>query len=120
MSQQIAGAYKLEKYGYTYKADGRFEDISDFYSGEIHYGDNGRMSVVLRFAEKPEEFADVVAYSGTYEVDGPKIHHVVTASVRPDYEGQKLDRTFTLKDGVLELTFEDTPEFVKAARWRKL
>lgn len=83
----IAGTYELFKYEYAYK-DGRSKPISDWYKGEIHYSENGSMSVVLRFAEKPEEFADVVAYSGRYRVDGNQIHHQVTMSVRPEYEGR--------------------------------
>lgn len=116
----IAGTYKLFNYGYTSKTGLPFKPISDWYSGEIHYSETGFMSVVLRFAEKPEEFSDIVAYCGTYRVDGNQIKHDVTMSVRPEYEGQKLDRAFVLKDGVLELVFEDTPEFKKAALWKRI
>lgn len=121
----IAGTYKLFDYGYRSKNGQPFRPISDWYAGEIHYAPvdvNGRgfMSVTLRFAEKPEEFADVVAYCGTYEIDGNQIKHTVTMSVRPEYEGQRLDRTFKLENGVLELVFEDTPEFTKAAQWKRI
>jgi hypothetical protein len=116
----IAGTYKLFNYGYHHKDDDRFEPISDWYQGLIHYSDTGHMNVVLRFAEKPEEFADVVAYSGTYRVEGSKIIHDVTMSARPEYEGQRLDRDFKIEGDVLELIFEDTDKFKKAALWRKV
>lgn len=115
----IAGTYRLFKYGYTSKHDAGFKPVSDWSGGVIHYSETGFMSVTLRFAEKPEEFADVVAYCGRYKVEGNKIRHDVTMSVRPEYEGQKLDREFMLKDDVLELIFEDTPEFRKTALWRR-
>ena len=118
--QNISGTYKLFKYGYFHKPDERFEPISEFYSGVIHYSDTGYMSVVLRFAKTPKEFSEVVAYSGNYSVEGNQIQHEVTMSVRPDYEGQHLSRTFSLKDGVLETTFEDTAEFKKTAFWKKV
>lgn len=120
MSQQIAGTYKLFKYGYFYKKQDKFEPISDWYSGEIQYTDTGHMSVILRFAEKPSQFSDVVAYSGTYKVEGNKIAHQVTMSVRPEYENKNLDRNFKLEDNVLELEFENTDEFKKIAFWKKI
>lgn len=120
MAQQIAGTYKLFKYGYSYKNQDVFKPISDWYSGHIHYADTGYMSVVLRFAEAPTEFSEIVAYSGTYKVEGNKINHQVMMSVRPEYEGQSLDRVFTLSDNVLELEFENTLEFRKVAFWKKI
>lgn len=119
-TQNISGTYKLFKYGYFHTPDQRFEPISDFYSGEIQYTDTGHMSVILRFAKSPTEFSEIVAYSGTYRVENNQIQHKVTSSVRPEYEGQNLNRTFTLKEGVLELTFEDTPEFKKMAYWKRI
>ncbi len=115
--KNISGTYKLFKYGYFYKD--KFEAISEWYSGVIHYSDTGYMSVVLRFAEEPSEFSDIVAYSGTYKLDGNKIIHDVTMSVRPEYEGKRLDRIFKLEDDVLELEFENTPEFRKVALWKR-
>lgn len=119
-TQNISGTYQLFKYGYFYKSDERFEPISDFYVGVIHYSDTGHMNVTLRFAKTPSEFSEIVAYSGTYRVEKNQIHHDVTISVRPEYEGLKLDRTFELDDGVLKLTFEDTPEFKKMAFWKRV
>ena len=119
-TKDITGSYQLFKYGYFYKPNEKFEPISDFYSGEIHYMPNGHMSVVLRFAKNPTEFSEIVAYAGTYRIEGNQIQHEVTTSVRPDYEGQHLTRTFSLVDKVLSTTFEDTPEFKKMAFWKKI
>ena len=119
MNKNISGTYKLTKYGYFYKNSDKFEPISDWYSGVIHYSDTGYMSVVLRFAELPEEFTEIVAYSGTYKVEGNQIIHDVTMSVRPEYENKKLDRVFKLENDMLELEFENTDEFRKVAFWKK-
>jgi hypothetical protein len=124
-AKSIFGTYELIQYGYFFKQpvsgfENNFKPISEFYSGSIHYSETGFMSVVLRFAEKPAEFSDIVAYSGTYKVIENQIQHFVTMSVRPEYEGQKLDRVFKLTNDILELEFENTDEFRKVALWKKL
>lgn len=117
---QLPGTYKLVEYGYHSKKGEPFRPISDWYSGSIHYSQSGYMNVIVRFAEQPEEFSDFVAYSGTYLVRGSEIIHQVTTSARPEYEGQTLNRNFKLKDDELYIEFENTDEFVKFARWKRL
>lgn len=116
----IQGAYELVKYGYHHKKDQSFKPISDWYGGSIQYSSTGYMSVVLRFAENPKEFSEIVSYSGTYKVEGSQIVHHVTHSVRPEYEGEFLTRTFQMKDNILTLEFENTNEFIKFAEWKRL
>ncbi len=120
MTQNISGTYKLKDYGYTSKKDGSFKPISDFYTGTIHYSETGFMSVIVRFAEAPTDFSEIVSYSGSYKVDGNKIINTVTESVRPDYVGQRLDRIFNLTGKILTTEFENTEEFVKSATWEKI
>lgn len=117
---KIAGTYKVVEYGYKYKTDNRFEPISDWFSGVIHYSDNNYMSVIMRFKEKPIDFKDVVAYSGTYKVQGDEIIHQVNMSVRPEYENEILVRKFKILDNAIELEFENTDEFRKYAIWKKI
>jgi hypothetical protein len=74
----------------------------------------------VRFAEKPETLEEVVSYSGSYKVEGSEIVHQVTTSVRPSYEGQTLSRTFRIEGDELVTEFENTDEFVKYARWKRL
>lgn len=119
MQKDISGTYRLVQYGYVYKADRRFEPISEWYSGCIHYSANGYMNVIVRFKEKPAALEDVVAYSGTYRVDGAKIVHHVESSVRPEYENQVLTRDFSLSGDRLETEFENTDEFRKFAIWER-
>jgi len=116
---QLPGTYNLVLYGYQYKNSDKFEAISEWYNGQIHYCESGIMSVNLRFAEKPEEFSDIVAYAGTYKILNQQLHHEVTHSVRPEYVGQKLVRDFRLEDDELILEFENTEEFIKFARWKR-
>ena len=116
----ITGTYKLVKYGYQYKADDRFENISDGYDGVIHYSPEGFMSVVLRFEKQPTDFSEIVAYCGSYKVSGDEIVHQVTMSVRPEYEGQTLVRKFKCDAQNLETEFENTDEFRKFAIWKRI
>lgn len=116
----LPGTYKLIEYGYASKIGKPFKPISDWYSGSIHYSETGFMNVIVRFDEKPEDFTDIVAYSGTYNINGDEIIHKVTDSVRPEYEGQVLNRRFKIADGVLYTEFENTDEFIKFARWKRL
>ncbi len=120
MNTRLPGTYNLVKYGYQSKKQDSFKPISDWYAGQIHYSDHGTMNVIVRFAEKPEDFTDIVAYSGTYNVSGNQIHHDVTHSVRPEYVGQKLVRDFRLEDDELVTEFENTDEFIKYARWKRV
>ena len=120
MQKSLVGTYKLVKYGYDYKNEKRFEPISDFYSGLIHYAESGFMNVIVRFAKEPKELEEVVSYSGSYKVEGNKIIHQVDMSVRPSYEGQTLIRTFQLDGLELITEFENTDDFVKFARWKKV
>lgn len=120
MTENISGTYKLKDYGYTSKKDGSFKPISDFYTGTIHYSDTGFMSVIVRFAEAPTEFSEIVSYSGSYQVEGNKIINIVTESVQPDYVGQRLDRIFHLNGKTLTTEFENTEEFIKSATWERM
>ena len=118
---EIEGTYKVVEYGYIYKSDGRFEPISDWYSGQIHYSKTGFMSVVIRFKKDPTDLKDVVAYCGSYDIKGEEIHHNVEMSVRPEYDNETLIRKFkVIEDTTLELEFENTSEFRKYAIWRKV
>ena len=120
-TNKVHGTYKVINYGYAYKNEDRFEPIADWFSGVIHYSESGYMSVIMRFAKDPQNFKDIVAYSGTYKVVGDEIVHEVTMSARPEYEGQQLVRKFKLSaNGQLELEFENTPEFRKYAVWQRL
>lgn len=117
----LSGTFKVIEYGYTYKADGRFEPISDWYSGVIHYSESGFMSVIIRFKKDPETLKDVVAYCGTFKVANDEIHHVVDMAVRPEYENEVLVRKFKFIDAnTLELEFENTEKFRKFAIWKKI
>ncbi len=118
--KNIAGTYQVIEYGYQYKKEKKFEPISEWFSGVIHYSETGYMSVIMRFKDQPENFKDIVAYSGTYTVSGDEIIHNVTMSVRPEYDRQTLARKFTLNGENLELEFENTDEFRKYATWKRI
>lgn len=115
----LAGTYKLVKYGYDYKKESKFEPISEWYAGSIHYSNTGYMNVIVRFAEAPKVMTDFVAYSGHYKVEGNHIIHEVTTSARPEYERQKLDRFFKLENDLLYVEYENTEEFIKYATWQR-
>lgn len=78
------------------------------------------MSVIVRFAKAPEEFSEIVAYSGSYQIQGDQIVHQVKTSVRPDYEGQTLIRKYRLENDELITEFENTDEFIKFAVWKRI
>lgn len=120
MNQKLIGTFKLSRYGYDYKKESKFEPVSNWYTGLITYTDQGYMFVTVRFADKPESFEDIVGYAGTFKVEGDQIIHEVLSSVRPEYEGQTLTRTFRIEGDDLITEFENTDEFIKSARWQRL
>ena len=115
----LQGTYRLAKYGYEYKNKNGFKQISDWYSGVIHYSATGYMNVIVRFAEVPKALDEIVSYSGTYVVEGNEIVHQVNMSARSGYEGQILRRTFRLEGNDLITEFENTDEFIKFAIWKR-
>lgn len=116
---KLPGTYRLTRYGYDSKIEKKFTPISEWYSGVIHYSPDGYMNVTVRFAEKPEALDEIVAYSGSYKVEGDRIIHQVTMSARPSYEGQTLERAFRLEGDELITEFENTDEYIKFARWTR-
>ena len=117
----ITGSFKVTEYGYKYKNSNKFEPISEWFSGTIHYSSTGFMSVIMRFKQNPENLKDIVAYSGSYTVADNLITHQVTMSARPEYDNEILVRKFKFIDNeTLELEFENTDEFRKYAIWKKV
>jgi len=82
----------------------------------LNYSPDGRMMVILvgddrkapagpvaTDAEMIALYKSVVAYAGTYAIDGNQVIHHVDASVNERTTATKLIRFFTLRDGLLEL-----------------
>ena len=118
--QELIGTFKLIKYGYQSKNDNVFKPISEWYTGLIHYSDTGYMNVIVRFAEKPKAFDEIVSYAGTYKVEGNQIIHQVISSARPEYECLSLVRTYKVVSDLLTVEFENTDEFIKFATWQRI
>lgn len=108
-------------------------------TGYLNYSSDGRMMVILvgdnrkapagpvpTDAEMITLYKSVVAYAGTYTVDGNRITHHVDASQDERRTGTKLIRFFTLSDGLLTLTTAPLPNLwdgrmsVNTLVWEKI
>ena len=56
--------------------------------GHISYWPNGRMQVMMVGASRDK----MVAYAGSYRVEGDQVHHIVDACWIPNWEGRDLVR----------------------------
>lgn len=91
-------------------------------TGYLNYSPDGRMMGILvadnrkapvtpvpTDAEMITLYKSMVAYAGTYTVDGNQVTHHVDASQDARTTGTKLIRFFTLSDGLLTLTTAPGP-----------
>ena len=91
-------------------------------TGYLNYSADGRMMVILvgdsrkapagpvaTDAEMIALFKSMMAYAGTYTIDGNQVIHRVDASSGQSTTGTKLIRFFTLSDGLLTLTTAPGP-----------
>jgi len=92
------------------------------FSVRLNYSPDGRMIVILvgdnrkapagpvpTDAEMITLYKSMIAYAGTYTVDGNQVTHHVDASQDERTTGTNLVRFFTLSDGLLTLTTAPRP-----------
>ena len=70
--------------------------------GLLIYAPSGYMSVALNWPPD-EEAGDCDAYAGTFSVEGDRVLHHVTNSVRPKRIGKTLERLAVLDGDILTL-----------------
>jgi hypothetical protein len=77
----LAGTYDLKSHG-TYGEDGVFVPTSDFAHGQLYYGDDGYLSILIRFGREFNSPKDIFGYVGRYKIidEGTVEHHFEVAT----------------------------------------
>jgi len=78
--------------------------------GLITFSDSGYMSVIITPGLPPKEGAsqqeartDVLAFAGTYDMEGDAVTYHILVSIRPEQVGTDQVRLFTIDEGKLVL-----------------
>jgi hypothetical protein len=110
----LVGTWRLQSFRMKYEDTG--EDLEPFGAhpdGYLSYGPDGRMyGIVVREGRKPpagvptdtekiELFDGIVAYAGTYMIDGETVRHHVDISWIETWTGSTLVRRFRIDGNVL-------------------
>ena len=114
----IVGTWKIQSLVREVIATGeRLNELGDKPSGYISYQPDGRMFVVLvgdnrakpaasapTDEEKAKLFGTLVAYSGTYVVEGAKVTHKIDVSWNQSWTGGEQVRFFKVDSRTLTIT----------------
>src|SRR5262245_15437020 len=107
----IVGTWRIELFAREVTATGqRFKEFGENPSGYISYLPDGRMHAMLAAdnrskpaggvptdKEKGELFGTMIAYAGTYSIDGDKVVHEVEVAWNQLWTGSKQVRFFKVK-----------------------
>lgn len=117
---QLIGRYKLISHG-IYDQAAHFKETSAYLNGELIYSNNGYLSVLIFFKNDPESNRDFLAYSGTYEIVGPKeiIHKInICSQSKRNNSDEKRDYQIENDFLILSCEIEDGKRF--EAKWKRL
>ena len=76
---KLIGAWTLVKHG-------RFDQLGKYYptgekmNGQLNYGPDGSMSVLITKIPEPLQLNDLIVYAGSFSVDGNKVSHHIKIS----------------------------------------
>jgi hypothetical protein len=112
------GTWKLQSLTIEYQDTGqKVEPFGAHPSGYLNYGSDCRMYAIIAHenrkppmgtvptdAEKIALFSGVLAYAGTYTVDGDKVTHHVDVSWNEAWTGTKQVRQFKIEGNTLHVT----------------
>jgi hypothetical protein len=114
----IVGTWRIESFVREVTATGqRYNEFGDKPSGYISYLSDGRMHAMLvadnrakptggapTDKDKAELFGTMIAYAGTYRIDGDKVVHDVEVSWNQLWTGSKQVRFFKAEGDTLTIT----------------
>ena len=114
----IVGTWRIESFTREVTATGqRYNEFGDNPGGYISYLADGRMHAMLvadnrakpaggvpTDKEKAELFSTMIAYAGTYRIDGDKVVHEVEVSWNQIWTGGKQVRFFKAEGDTLTIT----------------
>ncbi|MBC87375.1 MAG: hypothetical protein CL677_09380 [Bdellovibrionaceae bacterium] len=113
VEEKLVGTWRLVEHGFE-RADGTFVPTGDNMRGQIMYGSEGALSVLITMNTEQGDPANIIAYSGTFSVKGNVVsHHMYVANKSSRIDSTE-DRIFEISKERLILSTSATPE----GKWR--
>lgn len=113
----IAGRYKLVRHG-LYEHSGAYTSSSAYLRGDLYYGKDGHLSIMIHFAEVPSNLKDLLAYVGSYEIADSVVKHHISLSSIAKMNSTIEERDFRIEGSLLYLS-KHLPEGQFEAVWEK-
>lgn len=81
--RSLIGTWELVRHG-RFDAKGQYHPTGEQMTGRLLYAQDGSMSVLITKVPEPAQLSDLIAYSGTFSIEGDKVLHHVLISPYPD------------------------------------
>lgn len=116
----LVGSWVLVKHGH-FDRSGQYHSTGDQMGGELIYAPDGSMSVLIMMVPKPAQLGDIIAYSGTFSIDGNKVLHHIEVSANPRHKVNTTEsRLVSFRDGDLVLKTAPNADGQWKIVWRPL
>lgn len=120
MSSNLVGTYKLATHG-IYDKEGTFTSSSDYLAGELHYGEDGSLTVMILFREKPTALEHILSYVGKFKViSDDEVEHQITLSSSVKLINKTELRKYIKTDTLLKLEKEMPDQKRFEAVWKRI
>lgn len=115
----LSGVYSLKSHG-IFNKQGDFTPTSDYLKGQLRYGSENILSVIILFNESINSLKDILCYSGTYEVYSADevVHHISMCSDTSRNNTSEI-RKFVLEGNTLKLKVHESDGSCFEAAWIK-
>jgi hypothetical protein len=101
---KIFGKYILKSHGIFNQA-GDFIPTSSYLKGELNYGQDGALSLLIVFSEGPQILKDVLSYVGSYKIiSSNQINHLINLSTHQPFNETIETRNYKFNDHELTLS----------------
>lgn len=116
----LVGSWVLVKHGH-FDRSGQYHSTGGQMRGELIYAPDGSMSVLIMMVPEPAQLSDIIAYSGTFSIDGNKVLHHIEVSANPKHKVNSTEsRLVSFRDGDLVLKTEPNADGQWEIVWRPL
>ena len=116
----LVGKYRLVAHG-VFTPGGEYKATSSYFYGELYYGADGTLYVLINFSRTPESARDNYGYVGTYRIKSQNVvEHRMTVATASKQVNSVEERTFEVRGSELVLgrIFENGDRF--EGRWQKI
>src|SRR5664279_1082168 len=115
---RLIGNWGLVKHGRV-DNHGNHHPTAERMNGQLIYASDGSMSVLITKAPEPILVSDVIAYSGSFSVEGGKVLHHIIVSPYPKRLNTTEIRLASFRGEDLVLTTEPDQDGRYEIEWRK-